>query len=166
MCDIDVTPPGLGREVGAPRSGAPTSCFVCGELNPRGLHVHFESGENGVASARWRPSREFEGFPGVIHGGVVSTVLDEAMSKAVASLGRQAFTCELRARLRRHVESGTSFTVQAWVVEKRKRRVVAEALLTTDTGEECAHAWGTFLEAPLIRGQESAKLRTAQGTRQ
>jgi acyl-coenzyme A thioesterase PaaI-like protein len=165
MYDSNLISIRLGTGGGAPRSGAPSRCFVCGELNPRGLHLHFEAGENGVVSARWRPSGEFEGFPGVIHGGIVSTILDEAMSKAVASLGRQAYTCELRVRLRRHVESGTSFTVQGWLVEKRKRRVLAEACLATDTGEECAHAWGTFLEAPSIQSRESARLRTAQGTR-
>ena len=80
-----------------------------------------------------------------MHGGIVSTVLDEAMSQAVVSRRWQALTCELRVRLRRHVAAGSAFSVRAWVVEKRKRRILTEAVLL-EGNAEAAHAWGTFLE--------------------
>lgn len=149
MDSLNLISPPLDREDRGSRPMELSRCFVCGTLNPRGLHINFEAAVAGIVSAKWRPSGEFEGFPGVIHGGIVSTILDEAMSKAVASLGRQAFTCELKVRLRRHVAAGAPLVVRGWVLEKRKRRVLAEAALVTDAGEECAHAWGTFLEASL-----------------
>jgi acyl-coenzyme A thioesterase PaaI-like protein len=94
----------------------------------------------------WRTNEIWEGFRGVIHGGVVSTVLDEAMSKAVAAEGIRALTCELRVRLRQHVGSSEELQVKGWVVERRKRRILTEACLCDRSGRERAHAWATFLE--------------------
>ena len=141
-----MTPIRTAREYAGPRAATQSQCFVCGALNPHGLHLHFETGANGVVSAHWHPTPEFEGFAGIIHGGIVTTVLDEAMSKAVASRGWPAFTCEVRVRLHRHVQVGVPLTVCGWVVEKRRRRVLTEAYLAKSTGEKYARAWGTFLE--------------------
>jgi len=123
-------------------------CIVCGESNPRGLHLRFTSAGDRAVRAVWHTDNTWEGFRGLVHGGIVSTVLDEAMSKAVAAHGIRALTCELRVRLRRHVASDEELEVRGWVVEKRKRRVVAEAVLCDTEGRERAHAWGTFLELP------------------
>jgi acyl-coenzyme A thioesterase PaaI-like protein len=122
------------------------TCFACGEGNPHGLRLRFTCVEAGRVEAGWEPRREFEGFQGVIHGGIVSTVLDEAMSKAVSSLGWQALTAELRVRLKHTVCSGESLQVRGWVVERRKRRIVTEATLTDGQGVEKARAWATFLQ--------------------
>jgi acyl-coenzyme A thioesterase PaaI-like protein len=94
----------------------------------------------------WRTDKAWEGFRGVIHGGIVSTVLDEAMSKAVATAGVCALTCELRVRLRQRVEVAEELQIRGWVVERRKRRIVTEATLKDSNGLERAHAWATFLE--------------------
>jgi acyl-coenzyme A thioesterase PaaI-like protein len=75
----------------------------------------------------------------------VSTVLDEAMSKAVAGSGEEALTADLRVRFRRHVTSGGVFVVRGWVVKRRKRVIRTEASLTAKDGTECAHARATFL---------------------
>jgi acyl-coenzyme A thioesterase PaaI-like protein len=90
-------------------------------------------------------NREWEGFPGIVHGWIVSTVLGEAMSQAIVSRNWRALTCELRVRLHQHVAAGAVFIVRAWVVEKRKRRILAEAVLLQGN-VEAAHAWGTFLQ--------------------
>jgi acyl-coenzyme A thioesterase PaaI-like protein len=120
-------------------------CFACGAGNPRGLQLRFLTGEDG-ASVSWVTSTDWEGFRGIVHGGLVATVLDEAMSQAVASSGCRALTCELRVRLRRHVEAEESLQVRGWVVERRRRRIRAEATLCDDHGIERAHGWATFLE--------------------
>ncbi|MBS1854462.1 MAG: PaaI family thioesterase [Acidobacteria bacterium] len=120
-------------------------CVVCGPGHPHGLRLRFEIAPSGDASAPWTPTADWEGFRGVIHGGIVSTVLDEAMSKAVAALPAEAFTAELRVRFRRHVASGSPYLIRGWVVERRKRHITAEAALTTPDGVEHAHAWATFL---------------------
>ena len=124
-----------------------SACFVCGQENARGLRIRFERGE-GQARAEWRPEPAFEGFRGIVHGGVVSTVLDEAMSKAVAGTGTQALTAELRVRYRRHVATGEVYQVKGWVVRRNKRLIEAEGVLTAGDGTEHAHAWGRFLTLP------------------
>jgi acyl-coenzyme A thioesterase PaaI-like protein len=67
------------------------------------------------------------------------------MSKAVMARHCEALTAELRVRFRRPVSPGDAVQIRGWVVEKRKRRILAEAMLTTAAGEEYAHAWATFL---------------------
>jgi uncharacterized protein (TIGR00369 family) len=121
------------------------SCFVCGAENPRGLHLEFDLASAGVVGSEWMPVDSLESFQGVVHGGIVATVLDEAMSQAVIARHWQALTAELRVRYHRLVFPGEILRVSAWVVERRKRRIQAEATMKTLAGEERAHAWATLL---------------------
>jgi acyl-coenzyme A thioesterase PaaI-like protein len=120
-------------------------CFACGRDNAHGLHLFFVPSDEGGVAAEWRTSPSWESYDGVIHGGIVSTILDEAMSKAIGRSGPPGFTCDLRVRLKHHLTTGQSITVKGWVVERRKRRVLAEASLQDSAGSELAHGWATFL---------------------
>lgn len=122
------------------------ACFVCGEENAKGLQVPFRA-EGRRAWATWTPGAGWESYKGVIHGGIVSSVLDEAMSKAILSGGDEAFTAELRVRFRKKVSVGEVVVVNGWVVSAAKRRIMAEATIASENGEEKAHAWGVFLTA-------------------
>lgn len=124
-----------------------SACVVCGVENPTGLHLSFRCSPDEV-TAEWTPTDAWESFHGVIHGGIITTVLDEAMSKAIIAQHCEALTAELRVRLRSQVSPGDTLRIRGWVVEKRKRRILAEAVLTTATGEEYAHAWAIFLVLP------------------
>lgn len=135
------------------RARTQSGCFVCGQDNPRGLRIRFERQEGGEFSAIWSPGSEWEGFSGIVHGGVVGTVLDEAMSKAVAATSTEALTAELRVRFRIHVATGGSFVVRGWIVRRNRRLIEAEAVLTELDGTEHAHAWGRFLS--LSRNEEN-----------
>ena len=128
------------------------SCFVCGQENPHGLRIGFERQADGEMTATWAPERVWEGFRGIVHGGVVSTVLDEAMSKAVAATGTEALTVELRVRFRRHVTSGEPFLVRGWIVSRNRRMIKTEAVMAASDGTEHAHAWATFLPLPHANG--------------
>jgi acyl-coenzyme A thioesterase PaaI-like protein len=127
-------------------------CFACSSNNLQGLQLDFQECE-GRARAVWKPSSIWEGFRGIIHGGLVSTVLDEAMSKAVGLSGHTALTCELRVRLKLQVKPGETLVVMGWLVDKTKRKIVAEATLAGANGQEKAHAWGVFLEIAGLEGQ-------------
>jgi acyl-coenzyme A thioesterase PaaI-like protein len=135
-------PSRLGTRVNA-RSNS--SCFVCGPDNPRGLRLHFEQSERGEMSATWVPDLAMEGFEGIVHGGIVSTVLDESMAKAVTASGSEAVMAELRVRFRRHVVAERPIHVRGWVTDKKKRMIHAEAAATDSDGKEFAHGWATFL---------------------
>jgi acyl-coenzyme A thioesterase PaaI-like protein len=129
-------------------------CVVCGKENPYGLRIRFVRECDGAYSADWRPTANWEGFAGIVHGGIVGTVLDEAMAKAVAGMGYEAPTGELRVRFRRYVEAGEDLRIRGWVAGKVKRLVMAEATLTAADGSERAHAWARFL---LLHGPETTK---------
>jgi acyl-coenzyme A thioesterase PaaI-like protein len=124
------------------------ACVVCGQNNPNGLRVRYELQESGAITAMWTPESAWEGFCGIVHGGIVSTVLDEAMSKAVAATCCEALTAELRVRFRRHVSSGETFLIRGWINNRTKRKIETEATLTAADGTEHAHAWATFLALP------------------
>jgi len=149
----------MPRRVGIDESGSPLharsqpDCFVCGQNNPHGLRIRFERRDNGETTASWTPDSVWEGFRGIVHGGVVSTVLDEAMSKAVAATGTEALTAELRVRFRRHVASGETFLIRGRVSSRNKRLIEAEAVLIATDGIEHAHAWATFLALAHTSGK-------------
>jgi acyl-coenzyme A thioesterase PaaI-like protein len=119
-------------------------CFACGARNTNGLQLKFHSAGS-TARAEWCPSATWDGYRHITHGGVVSTVLDEAMCEAILFTGHRGVTCDLGVRLRVHVEPGESLSVVGWVVDKRKRRIRTEATLTSIDGHEKAPAWATFL---------------------
>jgi uncharacterized protein (TIGR00369 family) len=125
-------------------------CVVCGHQNPQGLQLTFRLDEHCVI-AEWVPGNNWESFQGVIHGGVISTVLDEAMSKAIIAQGLEAFTMDLRVRFKRKLRTGETVWARGWVVQHQKRRITAEASLCNGAGDEHAHAWGIFLISPRPR---------------
>ena len=124
------------------------ACVVCGMANPQGLKITYQGERDGSVTALWTPSPAWEGFRGIIHGGIVSTVLDEAMSKAVQLASRSAVTGELRVRFRRHVASGEALRIRAWIRESHKRLLRTEAALVAADNSEHAHAWATFVILP------------------
>lgn len=124
---------------------AQSSCFACGPDNERGLQLRFEKNEAGEMIAEWIPEAFTEGFDGIVHGGIVSTLLDEAMAKAVVATEVEALTAELRVRFRRHVVSGSRVQIRGWIDSRNRRVIKTEAALTGADGAELAHAWASFL---------------------
>jgi acyl-coenzyme A thioesterase PaaI-like protein len=144
----DAIGPGIASPVQTVPLGEPLNpaCFVCGEENPHGLHLAFQT-DGHRASATWTPRAGWESYKGIIHGGVISSVLDEAMSKAILSGGSEAFTADLRIRFRKKICVDDIMYVRGWVVSVEKRKILAEASITSEAGEERTHAWGVFLVA-------------------
>ncbi len=123
----------------------PSNCFACGRANARGLGLRFQECEGGAMAAEWTPEADFEGYRGIIHGGIVSTVLDEAMAKVVADSGVKALTAELRVRFRKPVSTGTATRIKGWIESRNRRMLNTEAALIGSDGDELAHAWAVFL---------------------
>ena len=70
-------------------------CFVCGIDNPIGLHLSFYTDEEGRCIARFRPKPEHQGYPGHLHGGVISSLLDETMGRVLTHQNVWAMTGRL-----------------------------------------------------------------------
>src|SRR4030043_942178 len=70
-------------------------CFVCGEKNHYGLHLKFSIHE-GKVSSEFVPQKIHQGYKDIVHGGIISTIIDEAMVKAAIMQGMPAVTVEIR----------------------------------------------------------------------
>jgi acyl-coenzyme A thioesterase PaaI-like protein len=121
-------------------------CFGCGDVNPIGLHLRFAPDGDAV-SASFIPSPEHQGFGGIVHGGIISTILDEAMAWATAHAGFWAMTGDIRVRFRRPLNIGDSTVVTARVSGVRGRLVTTSAeLAIASDGLPVATATATFVK--------------------
>ncbi len=77
----------------------PHYCFGCSKRNPIGLHLSFQM-EDGEVRAPFTPEAEHQGWPGFMHGGLVATMLDEAMGWVTMSHGIWAVTGKINVRYR------------------------------------------------------------------
>jgi acyl-coenzyme A thioesterase PaaI-like protein len=136
-------------------------CFGCGDRNPIGLHLRFSRDEQGV-SASFVPRPEHQGFEETVHGGIISTVLDEAMAQAIATAGIWAVTGEMRVRFRRPLRVGEAAIVTARVTGARGPAVMAAAELALESdAAPIATATATFARV----NEETAAAWQARYTR-
>jgi acyl-coenzyme A thioesterase PaaI-like protein len=121
-------------------------CFGCGDDNPIGLHLRFAADGDSV-KASFIPSSGHQGFGDIVHVGIISTILDEAMAWAIAHAGFWAMTGDMRVRFRRPLNIGESTVVTARVSGARGRMVttVGELVLESD-GSPVATATATFVK--------------------
>jgi len=110
------------------------NCFVCGKANPIGLKVDFSFDEAGFAHAELKLSELFEGYPGVIHGGILSTLLDEVMAKAVIHSGKIAFTARLNVIFRKPLKPKGTVRLEGQIVSARTRTIQTRARIYDDGG--------------------------------
>lgn len=122
------------------------SCFVCGLNNPIGLNLDLES-DGRVVRARFAPRPEHAGFKDTVHGGLISTVLDEAMVWAVGvRTKRFAYSAELTMRFFKPVRPGMELVAQGEVTAVRRARLFeTKAELRDAQGTVYAAATGKYL---------------------
>lgn len=120
-------------------------CFVCGERNTFGLQLKPE-GRDGRGTIVWLPDKRHQGFDGVVHGGLISTLIDEAMAYAAMSEAGFCVTAGISVRFRRPVNLGQQVRVEAELVGRRGRMLELRASVTQN-GEEKASGSGTFVRA-------------------
>lgn len=120
-------------------------CFGCGSRNPIGLRLAFyRDGERRVR-ATFMPQVEHEGYAGMVHGGIISTLLDEAMSWAVVAAGRLAVTTRMAVEFRKPVPVSRPVEIRAEVTKDRSRGVEARGEVCAADGTVLASATGNFV---------------------
>jgi uncharacterized protein (TIGR00369 family) len=135
-------------------------CFGCGDQNPKGLKLAFRL-EDGVAVAEFDPDPEHQGFPNHMHGGLVATILDEAMGWAIYGKGIWAMTARMQVRFRQPVPLDRRLRVSARVTNQRHRLVQARAELRDEGGTLLAEGEGAFLRVTPEKGRELEELYRA-----
>jgi acyl-coenzyme A thioesterase PaaI-like protein len=132
-------------------------CFGCGRHNPIGMHLVFERDEaTGGVVTTYIPRREDTGFPGTMHGGLVTLLLDEAMGWAMYADHVFAVTAKIEARYRRPVGLNEPLLVRARIVRQRGRRIELEGTLTQLDGTALVDAEALFIR--MDRDAEAAAL--------
>lgn len=123
-------------------------CFGCGAANPQGLHLSFTPETDGVR-ATFTPLGVHQGYEEVVHGGILSTLLDEAMAWAVAAAGIWAVTGEMQVRFRRPLHVGEPVSVQGAVTDIRTRAISASGQIVREAdGHVVATATALFVRVP------------------
>jgi hypothetical protein len=90
-------------------------CFVCSGSNPMGLALRYEPKPGGEVAATFIGHSALEGYPGQLHGGVIASLLDGAMTHCLFARGIRAVTGELKVRYLGPVAAGESACVRAWL---------------------------------------------------
>jgi uncharacterized protein (TIGR00369 family) len=121
-------------------------CFGCGPANTVGLHLEFLLAEDGSVVCLANIPDSYEGPHGYLHGGIIATLLDEAMSKAVRSHGVTAMTRHMEIDYLRPVPSVTPIRIEGRMVRSEGRKHWAEANILDSEGTTLAQGKGLFIE--------------------
>ncbi|HAL62429.1 MAG TPA: hypothetical protein DCP08_08500 [Chloroflexi bacterium] len=124
-------------------------CFVCGVENPIGLRLVFEE-EGKQVWAEFTPREEHQGFPGILHGGLTGTLLDEVMGRCLMAGGEERWmlSAKLEVRYRKPIPIGEPLTVMGEVVQDRGRLVETRGEIRLSDGCLAAQAKGIYIQTP------------------
>ena len=121
-------------------------CFGCGQANPTGLRLDFLPADDGSVVSFPVVASAFEGHPGYLHGGIIATLLDEAMSKAVRARGSSSMTRKMEVDYLRPVPSEVPLRLEGRIARNEPRKHWAEARILDEKGKLLAEAKGLFIE--------------------
>jgi acyl-coenzyme A thioesterase PaaI-like protein len=134
-------------------------CVACGPLNPHGLRLSlFVDPQDGTVRTEFTPKPAHIGFEGVLHGGVLSTVFDEAMVWAATWSGRRFCLCgELNVRFRAVAPIGKPLTITAKIELSRPRLIQTRAHAHDASGGLIAEATAKYVPLSADRNREFVK---------
>jgi acyl-coenzyme A thioesterase PaaI-like protein len=120
-----------------------TKCFACGRDNPVGLKLKF-NWDGQTARAKFVPGEWHQGWPGVIHGGIISVVLDEAMTYVPYFQGLHCVTGRLEVRWKSHAVVGEDLLVSANATRQTRKLIECQSVLTRPDGSIVAEGKALF----------------------
>lgn len=119
-------------------------CFACSPHNPIGLHLNVTY-ENRVARTVFVPGRWHVGWEGVVHGGILATVLDEVMAYALYLEGIKGVTARMDVRFRAPIREDDPLIIEASITRDSRRLVDVEGKILRD-GTVVAESHGRFVK--------------------
>jgi uncharacterized protein (TIGR00369 family) len=127
------------------RAQAHGRCVVCGHADGHAPRLRFAVAADGSVQATFQPDRAYEGYSGILHGGVIATLLDAAMTNCLFAHGRCGLTAELCVRFRHPVVSDALLQLRAYVERASSPLFVLRGELR-QAGQVRATAVGKFLD--------------------
>lgn len=119
-------------------------CFACGKDNPIGLHLTFEFDGDKIVTKKIMP-KEYQGFKGALHGGIISTLLDEAMGNYLSTkYHEKAVTGRIEVRFKFPTPLEQELKITAWEENRRKNIISMRSTIETPDGTITAEATAKF----------------------
>ena len=136
----------------------PGPCFGCSPANPHGLRLRFTHTEKGCQT-RFTAPEELCGFTGMVHGGIIATLLDEVSAWAmIAYLGRLGATREMTTRYLKPVPTGVELIVTGTVAEDDAKGALIRARISNGDGVVLAEGESSWAFMKLSRIAALAKV--------
>jgi acyl-coenzyme A thioesterase PaaI-like protein len=123
-------------------------CFVCGIENPIGLKLKFYTDHEGRCIAHFQPRPEHQGYPGHLHGGIISTLLDETMGRVLTPYDVWAITGRLEIKFKRPVPLDQELTIVGELTNSRSRAYEARGEICLADGTALVQGSGLYVRIP------------------
>jgi acyl-coenzyme A thioesterase PaaI-like protein len=143
-------------------SGRGVMCYACGEQNERGLHMEFRR-EGDRTVCEYTPCAYQQGYPGRMHGGLVATMIDEAMGWAVYGAREWGATARLNVRFRAPVRLDQALRIEAWITRDRSRLIELRGEVRDESGKLLAEGDGAFMKLDERTASEMSGLARDAG---
>ena len=131
-------------------------CFACGQDNPIGLKLNFQQDADGTTRAQFTPTELYQGWEGLVHGGIVICLLDEAMSYAALFEGLNCVTAEIQAKLKSPAPVNEPLLITASVTKKTRKLVKTRAAVSLNDGTLIAEGTATHFVADSSDRKDAA----------
>ena len=130
-------------------------CFVCGDKNDIGLKLDFFE-QDGKAWTEFTPIKSFEGYRDILHGGILSTLLDETMIKSIFAKGILTVTSQIEVKFKKPAKIGEKLIIEGTITGERGRLILTEGKVIREDGTVIAEAKGKFyrVEGPTKKQLE------------
>jgi acyl-coenzyme A thioesterase PaaI-like protein len=131
------------------KQGSSRMCFVCGRENPVGLHAQFTTDGKRIY-CDYTPPDEYQGYPGVVHGGILCALLDETIGRTCFLNGEDNWmvTAKIEMRFKAPVPIGKPLTVVGEIVCDRGRLMESRGEIRLEDGTLAMEATATYVRAP------------------
>jgi acyl-coenzyme A thioesterase PaaI-like protein len=128
-------------------------CLVCGVENDAGLKAHFYELESGELAGVFQPREEHQGYPGRLHGGMLTAILDETIGRAinVIDAGVWGVTVELSLRFRKPVPLDEEVTAVGRITSNAKWLFEGTGEIVLPDGTVAVEATGKYMKLPIER---------------
>jgi acyl-coenzyme A thioesterase PaaI-like protein len=114
-------------------------CFGCGRNNPIGLKLKFARDGDSIRT-EFTPDKIHQGWPGLLHGGILGTLLDEAMSNIAYATGNTCLTATISIRIKQPVKVEIPLVITAWITRQSTRLIETESRICLKDGTVIAES--------------------------